>query len=177
MASHRIPKGVYSRDTWDWFVRANAVVSYANTAPFSGGNNGTYTLWSFTNNDPTGRSYHVQMVIGSWNTGIMTILSFASPQILPLVATPSAIDPTAGAPSGLLGFKRFDHVVASPDPLNPNIGTPYAVIPPAGFGGSVLLVRPIAIVNANTTLMLANDASIGFPFAMTIFYTIMPSGW
>jgi hypothetical protein len=177
VASHRDPKGLYNRDTWDWYQLADAVVSYIDGTPLSGGNTGTYTLWSLTNNDSLGRSFYVKMIVGSFDTGIMTILSFANQQVLTPVANAAAINPSWGAQSGVLGYQRFDHVVSFPDPLNPNIGAPYCVLPNGGFVGNSWQPQPSVIVPANTSLMIGNDASIAPPLALTIFYTIMPSGF
>jgi hypothetical protein len=177
VASHRDPKGVYNRDTWNWYQQGNAVVSYIDPVPLAGGNTGTYTLWSFTNNDSLGRSLHVHMIVGSFDTGIMTILSLQKPTILTQVATGNSIIVNGGAMPGVLGYQRFDHVVSFPDPLNPNIGAPYAVLPNGGFVGNSWQPQPSIIVTANNTLMLGNDASIAPPLAMTIFYTVLPSGF
>lgn len=116
-------------------------------------------------------------ILGNWDTGTMTILSFAGASALSTVATGQSINPYWGAQPGVLGYQRDNATIGFPDPGNPLIGAPYAVLTNAGFQGGYQPNKPVVIIPAGQTLMLANDIGVGTPVAMSIWYTMMPSGW
>lgn len=99
MASYRRPRGIYVRNTPDWFYRRMAVAGFE--IAVNSGNLGNATIGLF-NNDSIGRALHVYGLSAGFSGG-NNVLILMEPQARGTAqAAGSGIDPRAGAMPGVV---------------------------------------------------------------------------
>jgi hypothetical protein len=169
VASHRIPRGTYVRDTLDWFgnrVGVGAAFDSVHSPPFY------FSLFSLYNNSNAGESLYVYNILANFPGGDFFLVDFAQgTSNLGSFFGNCTSNSTVGAqPPGQVYLEHL--VPGDPNEINPFITSPIMCLPTtlavggATLGGQYFEITPgwaIRLSNTFTT----NDNSCTFVFVHT----------
>lgn len=167
MATKRKPKGVYNRNTPDWFsdeVGVAAAYVYAGGLGFT-----QFTTISLFNNDTAGRSLQVYFISAFWDGAAVILVDQVKGTFGAKVSDATPLSPALNAPPGQCWVQRTPGAAGAP---NPDISTPIGAIGLGFASGGVGYGAPMFVVPQGNSLRFSNDM-IAAEAGITFWYTYL----